>query len=101
VDDPEGYHLELQSGLGSLEDKLDLWLVSGAERFRRDPELMQALLTLARHERSRECLMLLEAILETPGLAPRLVEVLRPKLEPKTPEPKEQKPAARRQGAQK
>src|SRR5882724_7338498 len=44
VDDPEGYSLELQSELRNLEDKLDLWLVSGAERFRRDPELKQALL---------------------------------------------------------
>jgi len=81
VDDPEGYSIELQSDLRSIEDKLDLWLVSGAERFRRDPELMHALLTVARHERMRECLLLLEAILETPGLAPRLAEVLRPKLE--------------------
>jgi transcriptional regulator with XRE-family HTH domain len=79
VDDPEGYHPELQSGLRDVEDKLDLWLVSGAERFRRDPELKHALLTLARHEHSRECLLLVEAILETPGLAPRLAEVLRPK----------------------
>ena len=79
VDDPEGYSPELQSELRNLEDKLDLWLVSGAERFRRDPELKQALLTLARNEHSRECLLLLEAILETPGLAPRLAEVLRPK----------------------
>ena len=79
VDDPEGYHPELQSGLRDVEDKLDLWLVSGAERFRRDPELKHALLTLARHEHSRECLLLAEAILETPGLAPRLAEVLRPK----------------------
>jgi transcriptional regulator with XRE-family HTH domain len=77
VDDPEGYSLELQSELRHVEDKLDLWLVSGAERFRRDPELKQALLTLARNEHSRECLLLLEAILETPGLAPRLAEVLR------------------------
>jgi transcriptional regulator with XRE-family HTH domain len=99
VDDPEGYHLELQSEVRSLEDKLDLWLVSGAERFRRDPELRQALLTLARHQNSRECLMLLEAILETPGLAPRLAEVLRPKLQKKN--EKAQKPAVRRQGAQK
>jgi len=99
VDDPEGYHLELQSEVRSLEDKLDLWLVSGAERFRRDPELKQALLTLARHQNSRECLMLLEAILETPGLAPRLAEVLRPKLQKKN--EKAQKPAVRRQGAQK
>ncbi len=76
VDDPEGYSPELQSELRHVEDKLDLWLVSGAERFRRDPELKQALLTLARNEHSRECLLLLEAILETPGLAPRLGEVL-------------------------
>ena len=79
MDDPEGYSPELQSELRNVEDKLDLWLVSGAERFRRDPELKQALLTLARNEHSRECLLLLEAILETPGLAPRLAEVLRPK----------------------
>ncbi len=76
VDDPEGYHPELISEVRNLEDKLDLWLVSGAERFRRDPELKSALLTVAQHEHSRECLLLLEAILETPGLAPRLMEVL-------------------------
>jgi transcriptional regulator with XRE-family HTH domain len=76
VDDPEGYSPELQSALRNVEDKLDLWLVDGAERFRRDPELKQALLTLARNQHSRECLLLLEAILETPGLMPRLAEVL-------------------------
>lgn len=84
VDDPEGYHPELQSDLRPAvagEGTLDLWLVSGAERFRRDPELKSALLTLARHERTRECLLLLESILETPGLMPRLSEVLRPKAE--------------------
>ena len=116
VDDPEGYSPELQSELRPVEDKLDLWLVAGAERFRRDPELMKALLTLARHEHSRECLLLLEAILETPGLTPRLTEVLRPKLEPaahpagsrqtKTRQTKARqagarKPGARKQGAQK
>ncbi len=81
VSDPEGYSPELQSELRHLENKLDLWLISGAERFSRDPELEQALLTLARHEHSRECLLLLESILETPGLVPRLTEVLRPKPE--------------------
>jgi transcriptional regulator with XRE-family HTH domain len=88
VDDPEGYSPELQSQLRNTEDKLDLWLISGAEQFRRDPELQQALLTLARHEHSRQCLLLLEAIMETPGLMPRLMEVLRPKLEPKVNEAK-------------
>jgi len=81
VDDPEGYHPELQSELRNVEEKLDLWLVSGAERFGRDPELGQALLTLARHDHSRECLLLLEAIMETPGLMPRLTEVLRPRIQ--------------------
>src|SRR5579864_6568594 len=78
VDDPEGFQTELISDVGALEDKLDLWLVSGAERFRRDPELSQALLHLARHADSRKCLGLLDAILETPGLADRLFEVLKP-----------------------
>lgn len=101
VDDPEGYHPELQSELRNVEDKLDLWLVSGAERFRRDPELKRALITLARNENSRECLILLESILETPGLAPRLAEVLRPKLEPKVHEPQTQKTSPKGRGAQK
>jgi hypothetical protein len=62
------------------EDKLDLWLISGAERFRRDPELRRALLAAAQHEDTRRCLLLLSAILETPSLADRLLEVLRPEL---------------------
>jgi len=81
VDDPEGYHPELQSealGMATIEDKLDLWLVDGAEKFRRDATLKHALLTLARHDKSRDCLLLLEAVIETPGLMPRLMEVLRP-----------------------
>ena len=78
VDDPEGYSPELLSELKNAENKLDLWLISGAERFRRDPELKQALITLAQHEHTRECLLLLEASLDTPGLAPRLLEVLLP-----------------------
>jgi len=78
VDDPDGYHPELLSDARTLEDKLDLWLVSGAERFRRDHALRQALLTLARHKDTRRCLLLLEAVMETPGLVDRLLEVLRP-----------------------
>jgi transcriptional regulator with XRE-family HTH domain len=76
VDDPEGYHVELQSDARSLEDKLDLWLVGGAERFRRDPELKQALLAVARHADSRRCLLLLNAVIDTPVLVDRLFEVL-------------------------
>ncbi|HSY00890.1 MAG TPA: helix-turn-helix transcriptional regulator [Acidobacteriaceae bacterium] len=76
VDDPEGYHVELQSDARMLEDKLDLWLVSGAERFRRDPELRQALLAVARHDESRRCLLMLRAVIDTPGLVDRLLDVL-------------------------
>jgi transcriptional regulator with XRE-family HTH domain len=77
VDDPEGFQNELISDLGALEDKLDLWLVSGAERFRRDPDLHCALLTIAKHSDSRMCMVLLGTILENPGLAERLIEVLK------------------------
>ncbi len=82
VDDPEGYHTELISPLAGEEDTLDLWLIEGAERFRADPELRQALLTVARHEDSRRCLLLLEAIVDTQGLADRLLGVLKPEALP-------------------
>ncbi len=78
VDDPEGYHTELVSDVRVLEDTMDLWLIGGAERFRRDPKVCHALLQLAKHEDSRKCLVLLGAILETPQLVDRLMEVLKP-----------------------
>jgi transcriptional regulator with XRE-family HTH domain len=77
VDDPEGYQNELISDVGVSEDKLDLWLISGAERFARDADVHHALLTVARHADSRMCLVLLGTILENPGLAERLIEVLK------------------------
>jgi transcriptional regulator with XRE-family HTH domain len=77
VDDPEGFQNELISDVGALEDKLDLWLISGAERFRRDVDLHCALLAIARHADSRTCIVLLGTILENPGLAERLMEVLK------------------------
>lgn len=81
VDDPEGFQTELISDLRLTEDKLDLWLIQGAERFRRDPLLSQALLKLARHDDSRRCLLLLGAVLETPELIDRLWQVLLPREE--------------------
>jgi transcriptional regulator with XRE-family HTH domain len=78
VDDPLGFHTELLSDLSNQEDKLDLWLIQGAERFRGDPMVSRALLNLAKHEDSRSCLSLMDAILETPKLAERLLSVLRP-----------------------
>ncbi|MGH9569411.1 MAG: transcriptional regulator [Candidatus Angelobacter sp.] len=86
VDDPAGFHTELLSDVSADEDKLDLWLIQGAERFRRDPTVSRALLNLAKHEDSRRCLMLMDAILETPQLAERLLHVLRPQAGREVPE---------------
>lgn len=78
VDDPDGYQAELMSDARNTEDKLDLWLIAGAERFHRDPSLCGAILALANHADSRRCLLLMEAIIETPGLIDRLCDALKP-----------------------
>ena len=78
VDDPENFQAELRT-TEIIEDKLDLWLIAGAESFgRRDPDLCRALLALAHHEDSRGCLLLLERILKTPALIERLSAALNP-----------------------
>ncbi|HEX7190297.1 MAG TPA: helix-turn-helix transcriptional regulator [Thermoanaerobaculia bacterium] len=84
VDDPEGYHDELTSDVRTLEDNLDLWLISGAERFHHDAEVHEALIKLAMHPDTRRCLALVGAILDTPDLAQRLLQVLRPELADET-----------------
>jgi hypothetical protein len=66
VDDPEGYSTELISDLGAFEDRLDLWLVSGAEPVSKDPGVCEELLALAKHPDSQRCLTLLKLILENP-----------------------------------
>lgn len=78
VDDPEGYHNELTSDLRTVEGKLDVWLLQGADRFAGDPELSEVLMKAAREKDTRKCLILLGAILDTPGLADRLLEALKP-----------------------
>jgi transcriptional regulator with XRE-family HTH domain len=80
VDDPEGYHTELTSDLRTTEGQLDVWLLQGSERFVSDPELSNVLIKAAREKDTRRCLLLLGAILDTPGLADRLLEALRPEL---------------------
>src|SRR5262250_1367156 len=80
VDDPEGYHTELTSDLRTTEGKLDVWLLQGSERFASDQELSHVLIKAAREKDTRRCFLLLGAILDTPGLAERLLEALRPEL---------------------
>ena len=77
VGDPEGFHTELMSDLRTEEQSLDLWLINGAETFRSDPKLCEALLKVARSKDSRKCFILLAEILEAPGLADRLLQVLK------------------------
>jgi transcriptional regulator with XRE-family HTH domain len=78
VDDPEGYHTELVSDLRTTEGKLDVWLLQGAERFASDAEVSDVLIKAARQKDTRNCFLLLGAILDTPGLADRLLEALQP-----------------------
>ena len=80
VDDPEGYHTELTSDLRTTEGQLDVWLLQGSERFIGDPEVSDVLIKAAREKDTRRCLLLLGTILDTPGLAERLLEALRPEL---------------------
>ncbi len=78
VDDPVGYHTDLISDLRTTEGKLDVWLLQGSERFASDPEVSDVLIKVARDRDTRQCLILLGAILDTPGLADRLLEALKP-----------------------
>lgn len=78
VDDPEGFQVELTSGLPVRKDRLDTWLLEGAERLRADSEVSAIFEKLAQRHDTRRCLILLGAILETPELASRLMHVLRP-----------------------
>jgi hypothetical protein len=80
VDDPDGYHTELTSDLRTTEGSLDVWLLHASERFAGDPALTDVLIKVARQKDSRKCFLLLGAILDTPGLADRLLEALQPQV---------------------
>ena len=80
VDDPDGYHAELTSDLRTTEGQIDVWLLQGSEKFANDPDISNVLLKAAREKDTRRSLLLLGAILDTPGLAERLLEALRPEL---------------------
>jgi transcriptional regulator with XRE-family HTH domain len=57
-----------------LDDKLDLWLIEGSEGFADDARLSAALLQIAKHPQSRECLVLFGSIVENRDLIERLIE---------------------------
>ena len=58
------------------------WMLQGSERFASDTDVSDVLIKCAREKDTRRCLLLLGAILDTPGLAERLLEALRPELTP-------------------
>jgi len=78
VNDPAGYHTELTSAIRADEEPLDTWIRTGVDRFAADAPLADALLKLIQHQDSRKCLVLLGAIVDTPHLAERLFDALRP-----------------------
>jgi transcriptional regulator with XRE-family HTH domain len=83
VDDPEGFHTELTSDLRTIEGRLDIWLLQGAEHFRTDREVADVMVKMARERDTRSCFLLMGAILDTPGLAGRLLEALQPDPSPR------------------
>jgi transcriptional regulator with XRE-family HTH domain len=65
-----------------IDDKLDLWLIEGSEEFADDRQLGAALLDIAKHPHSRECLMLLASIVENRQFVDRLIEAFVPPPQP-------------------
>ena len=61
-----------------LDDKLDLWLIEGSQDFTADRALSTALLKIAKHEKSRDCLVWFGSIVENRQLMERLIEDVEP-----------------------
>jgi len=66
-----------------LDDKLDVWLIEGSQDFADDRSLSDALLRIAKHPQSRECLLVLGSFVENRALIDRLAEVFAPPPAPK------------------
>jgi transcriptional regulator with XRE-family HTH domain len=79
VDDVEGESAPMAlRPRRELDDELDLWLIEGSEQFARDPDLSRAILAIAKHEKSRECLVLLGSIVDNRRFIDHLVERVTP-----------------------
>jgi hypothetical protein len=75
VDDPRGMGMEL-SDVTTTDGKLDHWMLQGAEAFRNDPEVSEAMLSVARQKETRNTVLLLGKILKSPGLGDSLWRAL-------------------------
>lgn len=78
VDDLEDMPVPRVRPRRELDDKIDLWLIEASEDFADDRQLSTALLNIAKHPHSRECLMLLGSIVENRAFIDRLVEAFVP-----------------------
>ena len=73
VDDIDGLPLHIGKHLRTTaDDRLDEWLVEGAEEWSEDPALRKALLAIAKHPESRKCLLLLGSFVENRDLIDHL-----------------------------
>lgn len=75
VDDPKGEGMAL-SDLTTTDGKLDHWMLQGAEAFRSDPEVSEALHAVARQKHTRNTVLLLGRILRSQGLGDSLWKAL-------------------------
>ncbi|HEV7764326.1 MAG TPA: helix-turn-helix transcriptional regulator [Thermoanaerobaculia bacterium] len=82
VDDPEDMQIPRVRPRREIYDKLDLWLIEGSEEFADDRQLSDALLKIAKHEHSKECLMFLGSIVQNRHLIDRLLEAFVPPPQP-------------------
>jgi len=82
VDDPDEVHLPIKPR-HEINEKVDLWLVDASQALANDDELSQALLRIAKHDQSRECLILLGSLVENKVLIDRLLERFAPAPKPR------------------
>ncbi|MFL6248795.1 MAG: helix-turn-helix domain-containing protein [Thermoanaerobaculia bacterium] len=82
VDDLEDMPQQRVRPRRELDDKIDLWLIEASEDFADDRGLSEALLNIAKHPHSRECLMLLGSIVENREFIDRLIEAFVPPPQP-------------------
>ena len=66
-----------------LDDKLDLWLIEGSLAFADDHALSEGLLKIAKHPKSRDCLVVFGSIVENRDLIERLIEKIEPPPQPR------------------
>ena len=83
VDDLDDLPVGRPRPRSEIDDKLDVWLIEGAEMFSEARDLSEALLRNAKHPQSQECLRVLGAIVENHELIDRLTAAFAPPPAPK------------------